>query len=150
MSLDFDVHEDKSPLSRAENTYIPPLVLGLTQKAMAETLHKSIKTVETHLGHIYQKLDVSNEKQAITALFLRGIVSAKKLMVCCLIVSGASNALVVDSAYAAELSTSPNPHEVPDKRLFGSRHNLRSRLSRSGRRWNRKQEKLWSDCFGDF
>lgn len=150
MDYEFDVHEEKSPLTKAENTYISLLLLGLTQKAMAKTLHKSIKTVESHLGHIYQKLNVTNEKQAITALFVRGIVSAKKLLVCCLILTGTGNALVVDQAYAVEPAPDSKPFESPDKRLFGSRHSLRARLNRSGRRWGRKQEKLWSDCFGDF
>lgn len=140
MDYEVELHEDLSPLTKSENRLVLPLVGGLTQKAIAALLHRSVKTVETHLGHIYQKLDVANDKQAITAFFVRGIVSVKKLVVCCLIVSGASNALMPSDAYARPSNDwSIPPVEEPFNRLrtrhgSGARTGSRLQLRRPSRR----------------
>jgi DNA-binding CsgD family transcriptional regulator len=41
---------------------------GLENKAIAQELFVTVKTVETHLGHIYRKLDVSSRKKLPEAL----------------------------------------------------------------------------------
>lgn len=101
--MDFEVEIDKarSPLSPAENRVYQLLVEGKTQAAMTLVLHRSIKTVETHITHIYQKLNVENDKQAITAGFVQGFVKARKALVMCLIVSSAGNAVLPSQAYAS-------------------------------------------------
>jgi DNA-binding CsgD family transcriptional regulator len=46
---------------------------GRTNREIAHQLHLSIKTVETHLGHIYQKLDIRSRWQLIGRTVLDAI-----------------------------------------------------------------------------
>lgn len=148
--MDFDIEIDvsRSPLSPAENRVALLLHKGLTIKAMAETLHRSVKTVETHLGHIYQKLGVENDKQAITLSWVRGFVRVKKMLVLCLVMTGTANAVLPARVMAEPRNDAPV--ELPDQRLPRGRQRVPSRSSGRGRRWNRKQEQLWDECFGEF
>jgi DNA-binding CsgD family transcriptional regulator len=41
---------------------------GLENRGIAQELFVSVKTVETHLGHVYQKLDISSRKELPEAL----------------------------------------------------------------------------------
>jgi DNA-binding CsgD family transcriptional regulator len=41
---------------------------GMENREIAQTLFVSVKTVETHLGHVYRKLDISSRKQLPVAL----------------------------------------------------------------------------------
>jgi DNA-binding CsgD family transcriptional regulator len=41
---------------------------GLTTPAIAQALFVTTKTVETHLGHAYQKLDINSRHQLAQAL----------------------------------------------------------------------------------
>ncbi|MDP8909685.1 MAG: helix-turn-helix transcriptional regulator, partial [Chloroflexota bacterium] len=41
---------------------------GLTSRAIAEQLFVTQKTVETHLGNVYRKLDISGRQQIADAL----------------------------------------------------------------------------------
>lgn len=118
MDIDVEFVEEKSPLTKAENQVGALLPRGLTIKEMAVSLHRSVKTVETHLGHIYQKLDVVNDKQAITVMFLRGIVKARQALLLCLVVCSAGNAVLPSQAYArTENDWSEAPVDAPMNRM---------------------------------
>lgn len=147
MDFDLDFDKEKSPLTPAEMRVFELLVEGKTQQAMSLILHRSIKTVETHLAHIYQKLNVDNDKQAITTAFVRGIVRARNTLVLVICVVSAGNTVLPSPAYADIFDR--DLIDVPVQRVR-CRRNARGRMNRSGRRWGRKQEKLWLDCFGDF
>ena len=41
---------------------------GMTNRQIAEALFVTIRTVTTHLGHVYQKLDVSGREQLADAI----------------------------------------------------------------------------------
>jgi DNA-binding CsgD family transcriptional regulator len=41
---------------------------GRTNREIAQELFVTMKTVETHLGHVYQKLDISSRKELPEAL----------------------------------------------------------------------------------
>jgi DNA-binding CsgD family transcriptional regulator len=41
---------------------------GMSNKEIAQTLFITIKTVETHLGHVYRKLEISSRAQLDKAL----------------------------------------------------------------------------------
>jgi DNA-binding CsgD family transcriptional regulator len=45
---------------------------GLTNREIAQALFVTLKTVETHLGHCYQKLDITSRAQLPTELTRRG------------------------------------------------------------------------------
>ena len=45
---------------------------GLENKEIAQALFVTPKTVETHLGHVYRKLDISSRKELPAALALGG------------------------------------------------------------------------------
>lgn len=115
--MDFEVEVDprQSPLSPAENRVYALLVAGKPRDAMCVVLHRSIKTVDTHLLHIFQKLNVENSQQAITAGFVRGIVRARKALLLLLVVCSTGSAVLPSQAYAA-LMDEP-PAEMPMNRL---------------------------------
>jgi DNA-binding CsgD family transcriptional regulator len=41
---------------------------GMTNREIAETLFVTIRTVQVHLTHTYQKLDISSREQLAAAL----------------------------------------------------------------------------------
>ena len=41
---------------------------GMTNREIAQAQFVSMRTVETHLGHIYQKLDLNSRKELARAL----------------------------------------------------------------------------------
>ncbi len=49
---------------------------GMENKEIAQALFVTAKTVETHLGHVYQKLDISSRKELPAALELGGSPTA--------------------------------------------------------------------------
>lgn len=114
--MDFDVEIDagRSPLSPAENRVYQLLIEGKPREAMSLALHRSIKTVDTHLLHIFQKLNVDNAQQAITPGFVRGMVKAKKVLLLCLVLTSAGNAVMPSQAYA---SPDAPGSEIPMNRL---------------------------------
>ena len=38
---------------------------GLTNREIAERLHRSVKTIESHLSHVYDKLDVRSRAELV-------------------------------------------------------------------------------------
>jgi DNA-binding CsgD family transcriptional regulator len=49
---------------------------GLTNREVAQQLYLTKKTVETHLGHVYRKLDISSRSRLADALEARSGLSA--------------------------------------------------------------------------
>ncbi|MFL5892804.1 MAG: helix-turn-helix transcriptional regulator [Solirubrobacterales bacterium] len=49
---------------------------GSTNRAIAQQLFVSLRTVETHLTHVYQKLDISSRRELADALPSGGLVAA--------------------------------------------------------------------------
>lgn len=57
--------DDSSSLARREREVVELLARGFLYKEIAETLGISIKTVETHIRRIYEKLHVRSRSQAV-------------------------------------------------------------------------------------
>ena len=49
---------------------------GRVKKEIADSLHISVSTVVTHVGHIYEKLNATNAPAAIAKAFKLGILPA--------------------------------------------------------------------------
>ncbi|MGW8272222.1 MAG: response regulator transcription factor [Thermodesulfovibrionales bacterium] len=58
----------KDPLTRREKEIISLLFLGLSNRAIGDRLFISEKTVKTHLGSIFRKMNVSNRSQVLAFL----------------------------------------------------------------------------------
>ena len=52
-------------LSQAQYTVLQLMVKGLSTRGIADSLHLSKRTVETHQRYIYQELDVHSQREAI-------------------------------------------------------------------------------------
>ena len=46
------------------------MVRGFTNREIADRLHKSVKTIEGHLAHVYDKLDVRSRAALVAAAAL--------------------------------------------------------------------------------
>jgi DNA-binding NarL/FixJ family response regulator len=82
---DFYVHEKlKNPdtikrpndLTKRENEVLALVAMGKGNKEIAECLFISVKTVETHKGHILEKLGLKNSAQLIKYAIMNNIVPA--------------------------------------------------------------------------
>ncbi|WP_114751578.1 response regulator transcription factor [Pleomorphovibrio marinus] len=62
---DLDVYKLKFKLSKREFEILKYLAKGMSNKDIADMLHLSIHTVETHRKHIYTKLKVSTSAELI-------------------------------------------------------------------------------------
>lgn len=62
-------------LTPRETDVLEQIVLGHSNRAIANKLHVSEATVKTHINSLLSKLGVSDRTQAATAAILRGIVS---------------------------------------------------------------------------
>lgn len=86
---------DQDGLSDKESRVLELLCEGQTDKMIARSLAISIKTVECHCGHIYQKLlertdSVNNRCAAISTAVARGMVLlSTRVLVVVLMVSAA-------------------------------------------------------------
>ncbi|MDF7825969.1 response regulator transcription factor [Pontiellaceae bacterium B12227] len=74
-------HHKKQPTPKAEQELLSPRQLeiltciadGKMQKEIADELNISTKTVETHIRHIYEKLNVQNAPAAISKAYKAGL-----------------------------------------------------------------------------
>lgn len=60
-----ETRPDPCPLSRRELDILRLAAKGLSGREIADVLHLSVKTVESHLQHIYRKLGVRNRVAAV-------------------------------------------------------------------------------------
>jgi DNA-binding NarL/FixJ family response regulator len=61
-------------LTDRETEVLRLLASGLTNRAIAERLVLSVRTVETHVAHVYAKLGVTTRVQATAIAINRGMV----------------------------------------------------------------------------
>jgi DNA-binding NarL/FixJ family response regulator len=64
-------------LSPREREVLVLLVAGQTDPEIAEALFVSVRTVESHVAHIFAKLGVRTRTAAATAALAVGLVDAK-------------------------------------------------------------------------
>lgn len=64
-------------LSGREHEILELLADGLQKKEISERLHISYTTVDSHVRHIYEKLDVQNAPAAVRKAYQTGIFSAE-------------------------------------------------------------------------
>jgi DNA-binding NarL/FixJ family response regulator len=62
-------------LSEREREIFQLIAEGHTNKDIAELLHVSPATVETHRAHIFQKLDVHNTAELVLYAVRKGVIS---------------------------------------------------------------------------
>jgi pimeloyl-ACP methyl ester carboxylesterase/DNA-binding CsgD family transcriptional regulator len=68
-----DWHERRPPvgweaLTPAENRVVEFLAAGYSNQQIADALYVSLATVKTHLGHVFQKLNLRSRAQVVAAL----------------------------------------------------------------------------------
>ncbi|MDG2166984.1 MAG: response regulator transcription factor [Opitutales bacterium] len=68
----------KVELSQREMEILDLLSQGLVKKQIAEQLEIGYSTVDTHVGHIYEKLQVKNAPAAVGKAFRMGIFTPNK------------------------------------------------------------------------
>lgn len=61
-------------LTDREREVVTLLAQGLSNKAIASTLHVSKRTVDAHLGHLYTKLDVSSRAELVAWAARHGLI----------------------------------------------------------------------------
>jgi DNA-binding NarL/FixJ family response regulator len=77
-------HHKKHPAQKADQMLLSPRQLeilnyisnGKLQKEIADILNISPKTVDTHIRHIYEKLNVQNAPSAISKAYKTGLLAA--------------------------------------------------------------------------
>jgi DNA-binding NarL/FixJ family response regulator len=65
-------------LTEREKQILKLIANGLTNKGIAHHLLITESTVENHIHHIYEKLDIKNRAQATAFAFQAGIMSSEK------------------------------------------------------------------------
>jgi DNA-binding CsgD family transcriptional regulator len=60
-------------LSASEREVLKLMIKGFSTRAIADTLHVSKRTIETHQRHIYQILDVHSQREAILVGLAAGL-----------------------------------------------------------------------------
>jgi DNA-binding CsgD family transcriptional regulator len=65
-----------SGLTARELQVLQLLTQGCTSAQLARRLHRSPKTIDHHVGSLFEKLGVHSRAEAVAAAFARGIVSA--------------------------------------------------------------------------
>ncbi len=66
-------------LTAREIDVLRQLVLGRSNKEIADALAIGDETVKTHVGNVFAKLDVENRSQAVVQALKRGLVSLEEL-----------------------------------------------------------------------
>ncbi len=68
----------KKLLSERESQVLELLADGLQKREIAEQLHISYPTVDAHVRHIYEKLDVKNAPSAVRTAYRMGIFNSEE------------------------------------------------------------------------
>jgi DNA-binding NarL/FixJ family response regulator len=68
-----------SQLTRREHDVLRLIVLGQTNREIADTLNLTVSTVKTHVEHVIGKLEVSDRTQAAVRAIELGLASATSL-----------------------------------------------------------------------
>jgi DNA-binding NarL/FixJ family response regulator len=63
------------PLTRADREILPLLVIGLTDKEIAQQLGRSTKAMATRVFSLHQRLNVDTRAQAVYLALLLGLVT---------------------------------------------------------------------------
>ena len=69
-----DAPNQSNPLSKREQDTLALLATGLSKKAIGEKLGVSYSTIDTHIRHIYDKLNVNNAHGAINKAHSLGLI----------------------------------------------------------------------------
>ena len=140
MKIEFDFHGEKSPLSKAENKILLLSANGLSRVEIAEYLHRTLSTINTHFNHIFQKLDADSRTNAVLIGLMKGILSFKHLMVIWMIACSINGAISSHAMAGLAFDTGYKSDDVDRhaiERFFRVRGNGRSggrvRQFRSGR-----------------
>jgi DNA-binding NarL/FixJ family response regulator len=73
--LSGQLDKEEKPLTSREIDVLSLVARGLTNKAIAKKLHLSPRTIETHLTHIYKKLEVESRTEAAMLAQKKGWIS---------------------------------------------------------------------------
>ena len=68
------VDDPCSVLTTREREVFDELIHGYTITEIAERIHLSVKTVDTHKKHIYEKLDCSRRSELVTLALRYGLL----------------------------------------------------------------------------
>ena len=66
--------DPRSVLTAREREVFDELIHGYTITEIAEQLHLSVKTVDTHKKHIYEKLHCSRRSELVTLALRNGLL----------------------------------------------------------------------------
>jgi len=75
--LEFNAPRDSyngKPLTGSEMRVLRLIVMGMSNKEIAQTLHRSRRTIEGHRAHLMQKLDVDNSVDLVRKAVAMGLV----------------------------------------------------------------------------
>ncbi|WP_430009867.1 response regulator transcription factor [Methylophaga lonarensis] len=126
MKIHAIIHPENSPLTKKENEVLARLAEGRTRQEVADELHRSFQTVNTHVHHILTKLDASTSVQAVAIAVLRQMLSFQRALCLCLVVCCSGLSVLPGAAYAGDLTG------TDDERPF-VRYAPRVRPARGGR-----------------
>jgi|GEM_PF-6308929 len=105
MTYEVEVVTEKSPLTKKENGVMRLIALGFSRRGIQDILKRSEGTVNTHVNHILQKLNVDNVQQAIAIGFIKGIlVSKDKLPMVLFILFTSFGYFLPSTVYATPIS----------------------------------------------
>lgn len=71
-----DARQKIQDLSASEREVLKLMIKGFSTRTIAETLHVSKRTIETHQRHIYQILEVHSQREAILVGLAAGMTGA--------------------------------------------------------------------------
>ena len=66
--------QELSALSERESQILKMVALGSTNKKIAQDMHLSVRTVETHVQHIFTKLGVTTRTEAVTTAIRKHLI----------------------------------------------------------------------------
>lgn len=132
MHLHAEFKADNGLLTDAETKVLARIAEGHSRDEVAELLHRSSCTINTHLHRAIDKLEAKNGLHAVAIAIVRGIIKIEQV-ICLVLVVGLSSAAVSPSAaYASDLA---NVDFTEQPLVRTGRIRLRSRSGgRSGRR----------------